>query len=144
MNNGCVCCTVRGDLLQSLFELMKRRSQFDTVVIETSGLAELAPVAQTLYADERIRANFSLGGVVTVVDAKYISARLEDSAEVCEQIVFADAILLNRVDLTSPEQLDQVEEAVRRLNKIARIYRTRSSEVETRHDTRPERRRLRK
>ena len=105
MNNGCVCCTVRGDLLRSFFDLMEHRSQFDTVVIETTGLAEPAPVAQTLYADERIRNNFTLGGVVTVVDAKYISARLEDSAEACEQIAFADLILLNKTDLIPSEQL---------------------------------------
>jgi G3E family GTPase len=71
MNNGCVCCTVQGDLLRSLFQLLEHRDQFDTVVIETTGLAEPAPVAQTLYADERIRGSYSLGGVVTVVDAKY-------------------------------------------------------------------------
>jgi G3E family GTPase len=130
MNNGCVCCTVRGDLLRSLFQLMEHRSQFDTVVIEATGLAEPAPVAQTLYADERIRRNFSLGGVVTVVDAKYIAARLEDSAEACEQIAFADVILLNKTDLTSPEQLDEVELAIRRLNRIAQIHRTKNSDVD--------------
>jgi G3E family GTPase len=109
---------------------MEHRSQFDTVVIETTGLAEPAPVAQTLYADERIRNNFTLGGVVTVVDAKYISARLEDSAEACEQIAFADVVLLNKTDLISPEQLDQVEQDIGRLNKIASIHRTKYSEID--------------
>jgi G3E family GTPase len=130
MNNGCVCCTVRGDLLRSLFQLMEHRSQFDTVVIETTGLAEPAPVAQTLYADERIRKDFTLAGVVTVVDAKYISARLEDSAEACEQIAFADMILLNKTDLATPEQLDQVEQDIGRLNKLAKVHRTRNSEID--------------
>src|SRR6185295_4592603 len=130
MNNGCVCCTVQGDLLRSLFQLLEHRDQFDTVVIETTGLAEPAPVAQTLYADERIRSSYSLGGVVTVVDAKYICARLEDSAEAYEQIAFADAILLNKTDLSSPEQLDQVEQDIRRLNKIASIHRTKNAEID--------------
>ena len=130
MNNGCVCCTVRGDLLRSLFQLMEHRSKFDTIVIETTGLAEPAPVAQTLYADEQIRKEFTLGGVVTVVDAKYISARLEDSAEACEQIAFADLILLNKTDLAPPAQLDQVEQTIGRLNKLAKIHRTKNSEID--------------
>ncbi len=79
MNNGCICCTVRGDLLRALFQLLEHRSSFDTVVIETTGLAEPAPVAQTLYADERLRSEFTLAGVVTVVDAKHISAQIEAS-----------------------------------------------------------------
>ena len=107
MNNGCVCCTVRGDLVRSFFQLMEHRDKFDTVVIETTGLAEPAPVAQSLYADERIRREFTLGGVVTVVDAKYISEQLEESAEACEQIAFADLILLNKTDLSTPEKLDR-------------------------------------
>ena len=82
MNNGCVCCTVRGDLMRSLFQLMEHRSKFDTVIIETTGLAEPAPVAQSLYGDEQFRREFTLDGVVTVVDAKYISDQLEQSAEV--------------------------------------------------------------
>jgi G3E family GTPase len=130
MNNGCICCTVRGDLLRSLFQLLERRAQFDALVIETTGLAEPGPVVQTLYADERIRQAYSLAGVVTVVDAKYIFARLEDSAEACEQIAFADLILLNKTDLVSAEQLDQVETSIRRLNKLANIHRTRNSEID--------------
>jgi G3E family GTPase len=130
MNNGCVCCTVRGDLLRSLFQLLEHRLEFDAVVIETTGLAEPAPVAQTLYADERIRRSFSLGGVVTVVDTKYITARLDDSAEAREQIAFADVIMLNKIDLTTAPQLDCVEQAIRRLNKIAPIHRTKNSEVD--------------
>jgi len=130
MNNGCVCCTVRGDLVRSFFQLMEHRNKFDTVVIETTGLAEPAPVAQSIYADERIRAQFTLAGVVTVVDAKYISMRLEESAEACEQISFADLILLNKTDLSTPEQLDETERQIRLLNKVAKIYRTRNSELD--------------
>jgi G3E family GTPase len=130
MNNGCVCCTVRGDLVRSFFQLVEHRDKFDTVVIETTGLAEPAPVAQSIYADERIRSQFTLAGVVTVVDAKYIAVRLEESAEACEQIAFADLIVLNKTDLSTPEQLDETEQQIGRLNKIAKIHRTRNSEMD--------------
>ena len=130
MNNGCVCCTVRGDLMRSLFLLMEHRSKFDTVIIETTGLAEPAPVAQSLYGDEEFRREFTLDGVVTVVDAKYISDQLEQSAESCEQIAFADLILLNKTDLSTPEQLDEVEQKIARLNKVAKIHRTKNSEMD--------------
>ena len=130
MNNGCVCCTVRGDLMRSLFQLMEHRSKFDTVIIETTGLAEPAPVAQSLYADEQFRREFTLDGVVTVVDAKYISDQLEHSAKLCEQIAFADLILLNKIDLVTPVQLDDVEQKIASLNKIAKIHRTRNSEID--------------
>jgi G3E family GTPase len=130
MNNGCVCCTVRGDLVRSFFQLLEHRDKFDTVVIETTGLAEPAPVAQSIYADERIRSQFTLAGVVTVVDAKYIAVRLEESAEACEQIAFADLIVLNKTDLSTPEKLDETEQQISRLNKIAKIHRTKNSEVD--------------
>jgi G3E family GTPase len=130
MNNGCVCCTVRGDLVRSFFQLMEHRDKFDTVVIETTGLAEPAPVAQSIYADERIRNEFTLAGVVTVVDAKYISLRLEESAEACEQIAFADLIVLNKTDLSTPENLDEVERRIGRLNKLAKIERAKHSEID--------------
>jgi G3E family GTPase len=130
MNNGCVCCTVRGDLLKSFFHLIEHRDKFDTVVIETTGLAEPAPVAQSIYADERIRSAFTLAGVVTVIDAKYIAIRLEESAEACEQIAFADLIVLNKTDLSTPEKLDETEKQIGRLNKIAKIERAKNSEID--------------
>ena len=130
MNNGCVCCTVRGDLVRSFFQLMEHRDKFDTVVIETTGLAEPAPVAQSIYADERIRSAFTLAGVVTVVDAKYIATRLGESAEACEQIAFADLIVLNKIDLSTPEKLDETERQIARLNKLAKIERAKNSEIE--------------
>jgi G3E family GTPase len=130
MNNGCICCTVQGDLLRSLFGLLEHRSKFDTLVIETTGLAEPAPVAQSIYADERIRSEFTLEGVVTVVDSKHICAALDESAEAGEQIAFADLILLNKTDLSTPEQLDEIEARIRRRNQIARISRTRNSELD--------------
>jgi len=130
MNNGCVCCTVRGDLVRSFFQLIEHRDKFDTVVIETTGLAEPAPVAQSIYADERIRAQFTLAGVVAVVDAKYIPMRLEESAEACEQVAFADLIVLNKTDLSTPEKLDETEHQLARLNKVAKIHRAKNSEMD--------------
>ncbi|MGD9715031.1 MAG: GTP-binding protein [Thermomicrobiales bacterium] len=130
MSNGCICCTVRGDLLRSLYDLLDRRTEFDTVVIETTGLAEPGPVLQTLYADERIRAECMLTGVVTLVDAKYIVTQLEESGEAQEQIAFADLIVLNKTDLVDAEALDRVETAVRRLNSTAAVTRTRNSEID--------------
>jgi len=115
MNNGCICCTVRGDLLRALFQLLEHRSSFDTVVIETTGLAEPAPVAQTLYADARLRSEFTLAGVVTVVDAKHISSQIDASEEARGQIAFADLLLLNKTDLSTPEALDQLEEVAQSL-----------------------------
>ena len=129
MNNGCICCTVRGDLLRALFQLLEHRSSFDTVVIETTGLAEPAPVAQTLYADERLRSEFTLAGVVTVVDAKHISSQIDASEEAREQIAFADLLLLNKTDLSTPEALDQLEKKIGGLNPVARVQRTRNSDI---------------
>ncbi len=125
MSNGCICCTVQGDLLRSLFELSEHRTKFDTVIIETTGLAEPAPVVQSLYADERIRNEFTLAGVVTVVDAKHVGQQMEESGEACEQIAMADLILLNKTDLVGAQDVDRVEADIGRVNKVARICRTR-------------------
>jgi G3E family GTPase len=130
MNNGCICCTVRGDLVRSFFELAEHRDKFDTVIIETTGLAEPGPVAQTLYADERIRGEFTLDGVITVVDAKHIVAQLEESVEASEQIAFADLVVLNKTDLATTDELDRIEQQIGRLNKIAKICRTKNSEFD--------------
>lgn len=130
VNNGCICCTVRGDLLQNFFQLLEHRSKFDLVVIETTGLAEPAPVAQSLYADERIRSAFTLEGVVTLVDAKHIASQLQKSGEAREQIAFADVVLLNKTDLATPEELDALEDRLRTLNKVAAIHRTRNSDMD--------------
>jgi G3E family GTPase len=130
MNNGCICCTVRGDLVRSLFDLAEHRAKFDTVIIETTGLAEPAPVAQTLYADERIRSEFALDGVITVVDAKHIAIQLEESVEACEQIAFADLIVLNKTDLSQLYELDLIEAQIRQLNQMAAISRVKNSEID--------------
>src|SRR6202022_4107366 len=130
MNNGCIFCSGRGDLLRRLFEPTEHGAKFDTVIIETTGLAEPAPVAQTLYADERIRSEFALEGVITVVDAKHVTAQLEESAEACEQIAFADLIVLNKTDLAAPEELDLIEQKIGSLNRVAKIPRPNTSELD--------------
>ena len=102
MNNGCICCTVRGDLIRIVGGLMKRRDKFDGIIIETTGLANPAPVAQTFFVDEGVRAKTRLDAIVTVVDAKHLPQRLEDSHEAADQIAFADVIVLNKTDLVTP------------------------------------------
>src|SRR5579875_158076 len=129
MNNGCICCTVRGDLIRIVGGLMKRRGKFDGIIIETTGLANPAPVAQTFFVDETVREKARLDAIVTVVDAKNLPARLADSAEAEDQIAFADVIVLNKTDLVSPEELDEVERRIRTINRFANIHRTRRAAV---------------
>ncbi|MFB2837121.1 CobW family GTP-binding protein [Floridanema evergladense] len=129
MNNGCICCTVRGDLIRIIGNLMKRRNKFDHLVIETTGLADPAPVIQTFFVDEDMRDKISLDAVVTVVDAKHIWQHWETD-EAQEQIAFADVILLNKTDLVTPEELEELEKRIRAMNAIAKIYRTQNSELE--------------
>jgi G3E family GTPase len=124
MNNGCVCCTVRGDLIRVVEGLMKRPGGFDGILVETTGLADPAPVAQTFFMDDDVRAKAKLDAVVTVADAKHLTARLADSEEAQEQIGFADVILLNKTDLVSPEELATVERRIRSMNPHAVIHRT--------------------
>ena len=128
MNNGCICCTVRGDLIRIIGNLMKRRNQFDHLVIETTGLADPAPVIQTFFVDEDMRDKIALDAVVTVVDAKHIQQHWE-ADEAQEQIAFADVILLNKTDLVSPEELDELESKIKAMNGMAKIYRTQNSEL---------------
>ncbi|MBD0343273.1 MAG: GTP-binding protein [Coleofasciculus sp. Co-bin14] len=128
MNNGCICCTVRGDLIRIIGNLMRRRNKFDHLVIETTGLADPAPVIQTFFVDEDMREQMQLDAVVTVVDAKHIWEHW-DSSEAQEQIAFADVILINKLDLVTPEQLDELEKRIRGMNVMAKIYRTQNSEL---------------
>ena len=124
MNNGCICCTVRGDLIRIVGGLMKRRDKFDGIIIETTGLANPAPVAQTFFIDEGVKAKTRLDAIVTVVDAKHVLARLDDSHEAADQIAFADVIVLNKTDLVSPEELVAVEQRIRAINRFAVIHHT--------------------
>jgi G3E family GTPase len=129
LNNGCVCCSVRGDLIRILTALFKRRSSFDGIIIETTGLADPAPVAQTFLADDDVRYRASLDAIVTVVDAANILKRLADSKEAVEQIAFADAIILNKIDAISSDDLVKVEAAIRSINKLAPITKTNRCDV---------------
>jgi G3E family GTPase len=129
MSNGCVCCTVRGDLIRVLQGLAKRKGGFDAIVIETTGLADPGPVAQTFFVDEDVKAKTVLDSVTTVVDAKHVLARLDDSREAREQIAFADQIVLNKTDLVTKDELAAVEARLRRLNPLAPIHRAQRSNV---------------
>ena len=130
MNNGCICCSVRGDLMQILGNLMKRRDKFDYILLETTGLANPGPVAQTFFLDDEIGSKLSLDGIVTVVDAKHILPRLEDSRETREQIAFADVVLINKTDLVKPEELIALETRLRKMNGAAKFFHTKNSEVD--------------
>jgi len=133
MNNGCVCCTVRGDLIRVLQGLMKRQATasraFDAIIIETTGLADPGPVAQTFFVDEDVKARTRLDSVTTVVDAKHILLSLSESREAREQIAFADQIVLNKTDLVSASDLAMIEGRLRRLNPLAAIHRAERSNV---------------
>jgi G3E family GTPase len=124
MNNGCVCCTVRGDLIRVVEGLMRRPGRFDAILVETTGLADPVPVAQTFFMDDDVRARTRLDAVVALVDAKHLPLRLKDSREAEDQIAFADVVLLNKTDLVSAEELEQVEATIRAINPSARIHRT--------------------
>ena len=134
MNNGCVCCTVRGDLIRVVQGLAKRQTRlgkggFDAIIVETTGLADPGPVAQTFFVDDDVKARTVLDSVTTVVDAKHILLRLSDSREAAEQIAFADQIVLNKTDLVSEDDLRMIEARIRRLNPLAPIHRAQRSNV---------------
>jgi len=130
MNNGCICCTVRGDLIRIIEGLLKRKGQFDGILVETTGLADPAPVAQTFFMDENVGAKTALDAVVTVADAKWLKDRLKDAPEAKNQVGFADIILLNKTDLVSAEELKDVELRIRAINPYAKIHRTKRCDVE--------------
>ncbi len=124
MNNGCVCCTVRGDLIETLHRLIDRQIDFDAVIIETTGLADPGPVAQTFFVDPKIQRHFQLDSITTLVDARHLPQSLEQGSEAAEQIAFADQIILNKTDLVSPEVLEQRLQLLAMLNPFARCFTT--------------------
>ena len=123
MSNGCICCTVRGDLIRVLSNLMKRRDKFDYVLVETTGLADPGPVAQTFFMDDEIREEYSLDGIITLVDAGHIEQQLGRSDESTEQVAFADVLVLNKTDLVDNETLDGLETRLREMNRMAKVIR---------------------
>jgi G3E family GTPase len=130
MNNGCICCTVRGDLIRTVHGLLAKDGNFDAIVVETTGLADPGPVAQTFFVDGHLRSKTELDSVTTVVDAKHLPLRLKDSREAREQIAFADQIILNKTDLVSDPQLREVEAQIHRINAMAPIHRAQRAEVD--------------
>lgn len=134
--NGCICCTVRGDLTETLDRMYDRVKDFDGIIIETTGLADPAPVAQTFFVDEKIIDRYELDGIITVVDAKHIIQHLDDEKpedvenESVEQLAFADRILLNKIDLVTSDELKQVEVRIKSINAFAPIYHTENSLID--------------
>jgi G3E family GTPase len=127
--NGCICCTVRGDLIRILNQLVKRRDKFDYVIVETTGLADPGPVAQTFFIDDELREHFQLDAIVTLVDAKHAERQLEEVRAASEQIAFADVVLLNKTDLVSEKDLARVEQRIRAINRTAQVFRTQSAKL---------------
>jgi G3E family GTPase len=130
MNNGCICCTVRGDLIRILNSLLERRNKFDYIMIETTGLADPGPVVQTFFYEENLREALRIDAVVTLVDAKFIEAHIDGNDKAKEQIAFADVILLNKADLVDTATLDQLESRIRGVNAAAAIHRTVNAAVD--------------
>ncbi len=129
MNNGCICCTVRGDLIRIMEGLMKRRGKFDAIIVETTGLADPAPVAQTFFVDQDVSDAARLDAIVTVADAKWLLDRLRDAPEAKNQIAFADVILLNKIDLVSPAESREVQARIRAINPYAKLHLTQNCRV---------------
>ena len=130
MNNGCVCCTVRGDLVRVVQSLLKRKGRFDGILVETTGLADPAPVAQTFFMDDDVRAKAQLDAVVALVDAKHFPLRLKDAPEAEDQVAFADMVVLNKTDLVTAEELEKLRATVRKINPHAVIHTAERSNVD--------------
>jgi G3E family GTPase len=128
-NNGCICCTVRGDLIRILGQLMKRRDRFDYIIIETTGMADPGPVAQTFFLDDELKNQFALDAIVTMVDAKHFEQHVDELNEPGEQVAFADLVLLNKTDLVDAGALERIERRIRGINGTAKIFRTKNADV---------------
>jgi G3E family GTPase len=129
MNNGCLCCTVRDDLSKIAKELLGKNLNLDGLVIETTGMADPTPVAQTFLMDESLSQNYSLDAIVTVVDSLNIEKNLIEIKETQEQIGFADVVLLNKIDLVKPEQIKKIEDSIRKTNLLCKVFKTEKSVV---------------
>jgi G3E family GTPase len=130
MNNGCICCTVRGDLIRIIAGLMRRSHAFDGIVVETTGLADPAPVAQTFFVDDEVRRKTKLDAIVTVTDAKYVLEQINRAPEAQEQLAFADVVLVNKVDLVDEGSLATVERHIRNINPYATIHTTERCDID--------------
>ena len=130
MNNGCVCCSIRGDLIRTLHDLLRKRDKFEAILIETTGLADPSPVAQSFFVDDELRASLALDAIITLVDAKHAALHVEKEEPAREQIAFADAILLNKIDLVEAAEADRLEARIRSMNSLAKIHRTTRTEID--------------
>ena len=130
MNNGCICCTVRGDLIRILGNLMKRKDRFDYILIETTGMADPGPVVQTFFVDDEMQDKLRLDAIVTLIDARHVWHHIDESDEVKEQIAFADVVLLNKIDLVDPDDLKKLEARIRAMNANARVHFTRDAAID--------------
>jgi G3E family GTPase len=128
-SNGCICCTVRGDLIRILGTLMKRRDKFDYIMIETTGLADPGPVAQTFFLDDDLKDQLVLDAIVTVIDAKHVEQHLEEVEQTAEQVAFADVLLLNKTDLVPPADLARIERRLRAINGTAKVFQTQNANI---------------
>ncbi len=128
-SNGCLCCTVRGDLIRILAQLRRRRDRFDAILIETTGLADPGPVAQTFFVDEELKEHYVLDAIVTLADARHLEQQLDTTPIALDQIAFADVILLNKIDLVNPAQLARIEQRLRAINGTAQVRRTQAANV---------------
>ena len=129
MNNGCICCTVRGDLIRILGGLMKRADKLDAIIVETTGLADPAPVAQTFFVDQDVADKTKLDAIVTVADAVHLSNQLGEHHEAEEQIAFADIVLLNKIDLVDDSSLDKVKARIKKINPYTKIVKTNRCDI---------------
>ena len=132
-NNGCICCTVRGDLIRILGQLMKRRDRFDYILIETTGMADPGPVAQTFFLDDELKNQFQLDAIVTMVDARHFEQHVGELDEPAEQVAFADLVLLNKTDLVDAVALERIESRIRGINGTAKILRTKNADAPIDH-----------
>ena len=133
MNNGCICCTVRGDLIRILGNLMKRKDKLDMIMIETTGLADPGPVAQTFFVDDEMQSQYKIDAIITLVDAKHVMQHIDDSDECKQQIAFADVIILNKIDLVTTEELMLLEKRIRSMNALAKIHHTKDASLDLKH-----------
>ena len=130
MNNGCVCCSIRGDLIRTLHGLLRKRDRFDAILIETTGLADPSPVAQSFFVDDELRARLALDAIVTLVDARHAALHLKREEPAREQVAFGDAILLNKIDLVQAGEADRLEARIRSMNALAQVHRTVRAEID--------------
>lgn len=133
MNNGCICCTVRGDLIRILGNLMKRKDKLDMIMIETTGLADPGPVAQTFFVDDEMQSQYKIDAIITLVDAKHVLQHIDSSDECKQQIAFADVIILNKIDLVTATDLAQLEKRIRNMNALAKIHHTKDATLNLKH-----------